>query len=148
MKEINQIIAALMLFVLSIVSTGFDRKSENVSYITTGQTDDLTNSMVRGKELYLMNCVSCHMKTGVGIKNVFPPLAKSDYLMADVPRSIKQILYGAEGEITVNGQSYNGVMTSFDLKDQEVADILNYIRNSWGNEGRIVKDSEVKKVRG
>ena len=139
MKKRN-LIFALAVLLMGAISSGFNNKEE--------QSNDLKASMARGQELYLANCVACHMKTGEGINNVFPPLAKSDYLMADVPRSIKQILNGASGEMKVNGVVYNGTMTAFDLKDQEVADILNYIRNSWGNKGRLVKAEEVKKARG
>lgn len=141
MKKNSQLALALIIFISAVISTGFKDKTIVL------QSNDLKTSMVRGQELYLANCISCHMKTGVGIKSVFPPLAESDYLMADIPRSIKQILNGAQGEVTVNGVVYNGVMTSFDLKDQEVADILNYIRNSWGNKGRLIKAEEVKKER-
>lgn len=149
MKNNHQIILALILFSAAVINTGFNEKKSIIENTNiTYQTSDLKASMVRGQELYLANCVTCHMKTGAGIAKVFPPLAKSDYLMADIPRSIKQILNGAEGEITVNGEVYRGVMTAFDLKDQEVADILNYIRNSWGNKGRQIKAEEVKKERG
>ena len=103
--------------------------------------------MVRGKEIYTANCVTCHMQTGEGIDGVYPPLAKSDYLMADNQRAIKQVLEGAIGAMTVNGVKYNGFMTGFNLNDQEVSDVLNYIRNSWGNKGEPIKPEEVKAVR-
>jgi len=109
---------------------------------------ELKESMVRGEKLYATNCQSCHMANGQGVASVFPPLAKSDYLMKDKVRSIKQILYGAQGEMVVNGKTYNGQMMAYDmLSDQEIADILNYIRNTWGNKGEIVKPEEVAKVR-
>ena len=112
-----------------------------------GQSE-LKDSMERGQKLYATNCQSCHMANGQGVPSVFPPLAKSDYLMEDKVRSIKQILYGAQGEMVVNGKTYNGQMMSYDmLSDQEIADVLNYIRNTWGNKGEIVKPQEVKKVR-
>lgn len=112
-----------------------------------GQSE-LKESMVRGEKLYATNCQSCHMANGQGVAAVFPPLAKSDYLMKDKVRSIKQILYGAQGEMVVNGKTYNGQMMAYDmLSDQEIADLLNYIRNTWGNKGEIVKPEEVEKVR-
>ncbi|ELR68307.1 Putative nitrite reductase [Fulvivirga imtechensis AK7] len=111
------------------------------------QADDLERSMERGNELYIAHCITCHMHDGKGIPNVFPPLAASDYMMEDLDRSIKQIIYGASGEMEVNGVVYNGVMSGFDLSDQEIADILNYIRNSWGNKGEIVTAQRVVEVR-
>jgi nitrite reductase (NO-forming) len=87
------------------------------------------------------------MQNGEGIDGVYPPLAKSDYLMEDKTRAIKQVLEGAIGSMTVNGIKYNGFMTGFPLNDQEVSDVLNYIRNSWDNKGEIVLPEEVKAAR-
>jgi mono/diheme cytochrome c family protein len=108
---------------------------------------DLKASIARGKEIYNAQCMTCHMEQGEGVEEVFPPLAKSDYLMADKTRSIDQVLHGASGEMKVNGKVYNNVMTGFDLTDQEVSDVLNYIRNSWGNKGAAVTPEEVSPVR-
>lgn len=108
---------------------------------------DLKASMARGEQLYISYCLSCHLDQGQGIEGVYPPLAKSDYLMADKKRSIQQILYGVSGEIKVNGKTYNLEMTGFDLTDEETADVLNYIRNSWGNKGAVVAPEEVRAAR-
>jgi len=111
------------------------------------QSNDLKASMTRGQQIYTANCVTCHMAKGEGIEGVYPPLAKSDYLMANKKRAIQQIIEGANGEMKVNGVTYNGFMMGFDLSDHEVSDVLNYIRNSWGNKGEMVKPSEVKSNR-
>lgn len=103
--------------------------------------------MERGKEIYVSQCQTCHMENGEGIEGVYPPLAKSDYLMADKKRSIVQVLEGASGEMVVNGVTYYGFMAGFSLNDKEVSDVLNYIRNSWANKGEPVKPEEVKSVR-
>src|ERR1700730_5231733 len=71
---------------------------------------DLKASIARGQEVYTSSCLSCHGEQGVGIENVYPPLAKSDYLMADKKRAIQQVLYGANGEMKVNGKVYNAEM--------------------------------------
>jgi mono/diheme cytochrome c family protein len=107
------------------------------------QKFDLKASIERGKEVYNTQCITCHMEKGEGIEGAFPPLAKSDYLMADKNRSIKQILEGASGEMTVNGKTYNGEMPAIDLTDEQVSDVLNYVRNSWGNKGAAVTPAEV-----
>ena len=108
---------------------------------------DLKASIARGKDVYVTYCMSCHMEQGEGIESVYPPLAKSDYLMADKKRSINQILYGASGEIKVNGIMYNSEMAAVDISDQEVSDLLNYVRNSFGNKGDAVTPDHVKALR-
>lgn len=113
----------------------------------TRQAFDLKASITRGKEVYLSNCLSCHMEQGEGIEGVNPPLAKSDYLMADKKRSIKQILEGATGELKVNGKTYSTPMNAIELSDEQVSDVLNYVRNSFGNKGPAVKPEEVKALR-
>ncbi|WP_282136741.1 c-type cytochrome [Seonamhaeicola maritimus] len=113
----------------------------------TGQ-NQLPESMERGKSLYNTNCIACHMANGEGVLHAFPPIAKSDYLMADKDRSIKVVLNGANGEMEVNDVAYYGAMAGFNyLSDQEIADIMNFIRNSWGNKGDIVAATEIKKNR-
>src|SRR5262245_50062064 len=99
------------------------------------QSFDLKASVARGKEVYLGYCLSCHMDEGQGVEGVYPTIAKADYLMADKKRSIQQVLYGAKDEMKVNGKIYNTEMVGFDLTDEEASDVLNYIRNSWGNKG-------------
>ena len=103
--------------------------------------------MERGKEVYAAYCITCHMEQGEGIESVFPPLAKSDYMMADKKRSIQQVIRGVSGEIKVNKVVYNGEMLSIDLTDAEVSDVLNYVRNSFGNKGEAVTPAEVSAVR-
>lgn len=104
---------------------------------------DLTASMTRGREIYSTYCVSCHQEQGEGVEDIYPPLAKSDYLMADKKRSILQILKGASGEMKVNGKIYNMEMVGFNLSAQETSDVLNYIRNSFGNKGEAITPDQV-----
>lgn len=118
--------------------------------ISFNTADPLAESIKRGKEVYAVSCIACHQADGKGLENVFPPLAKSDYLMADKKRSIKQVIHGATDPITVNGVKYNTPMMALgSLSDEQIADVLNYVRNSWGNKGDkdIVKPEEVKKAR-
>lgn len=104
-------------------------------------------SIADGKAVYSRTCFACHQSEGQGIAKVFPPLAKSDYLNKDVNRSIDAVLYGLSGEITVNGEKYNSVMTSQGLSDQEVADVFTYIYNNWGNNKTVVTPEMVKSRR-
>jgi len=108
---------------------------------------NLQESIKKGQQVYSSYCVSCHMSEGEGIPGAFPPLAQADYLMEDKVRSIRVVMYGMEGEIVVNGTTYNNVMTPMGLTDEEVTHVMNYIRNSWGNQGEVVTFEEVKAVR-
>lgn len=101
-----------------------------------------------GKEIYGRTCFACHQSEGQGIPNAFPPLAKSDFLNADPKRAIDAVLHGLSGEITVNGKKYNSVMTSQNLTDEEIANVLTYVYNSWGNNKTNVTASMVKTQRG
>ena len=103
--------------------------------------------MERGKNLYGRSCLACHQSAGQGIASAFPPLAKSDYLNADVDRAIEIALYGKTGEITVNGEKYNSVMPSQGLSDEEAASVLTYIYNSWDNNKTEVTQEMVKAQR-
>ena len=102
----------------------------------------------KGKQVFLQTCFVCHQADGQGLPAQIPPLVKSDYLMADKERSIRAVLGGLSGEVTVNGKKFNGVMTPLNyLSDDEVANVLTYVRNSFGNSGDAVKADEVRKVR-
>ncbi|MEK7299243.1 MAG: copper-containing nitrite reductase [Candidatus Margulisiibacteriota bacterium] len=101
-----------------------------------------------GQRVYSRHCIACHQANGEGVKGAFPPLAKSDYLMADKNRSIRVVLEGLQGEVAVNGTKYNSVMPKLSLSDDEVAQVVSYVRNSWGNKGALVTKEEVQHVRG
>lgn len=103
--------------------------------------------MTLGKKIYSSSCFACHQSNGEGIANAFPPLANSDYLNKDLNRTIKAVLHGLSGEITVNGKKYNSQMPAQVLSDQEVASVLTYIYNNWGNNKTEVSEEQVKKLR-
>jgi len=81
------------------------------------------------------------------LANAFPPLAKSDYLNKNVDKAIDIVLRGLSGEITVNGQKYNSQMPAQVLSDQEVASVLTFIYNSWGNNGTEFTEEQVRAKR-
>lgn len=111
------------------------------------QDSDLEESIQRGSEIYMDFCITCHLDKGEGVANTFPPLAKSDYLMKNREASIRGIKYGQQGEIIINGVTYNSAMPSPGLEDDEVADVMNYILNSWGNSSdKIVTLKEVEAI--
>ncbi len=105
--------------------------------------------MASGEKLYASNCASCHQANGQGLPGVFPPIAASDWIAGnDKNAHIEAMLNGVRGEITVNGQKYNGVMPGFaHLTDLDLAAIATFERNSWGNDGGMVTPDEVKALR-
>ncbi|SHJ40734.1 copper-containing nitrite reductase [Flavobacterium haoranii] len=107
----------------------------------------LEQQIADGKNIYGRTCFACHQSEGQGIPGAFPPLAKSDYLNADSNRAISAVLHGLTGEITVNGNKFNSVMTSQNLTDQEISDVLTYVYNSWGNNKTNVTPEMVKTER-
>ena len=90
-------------------------------------------SKVAGEEIYQDFCLQCHLTTGAGVSGVFPPLKDSDYLMNNIDKSIAGIKFGLKGEIVVNDEIYDGVMAKQGLDNEEIADVMNYILNQWGN---------------
>jgi nitrite reductase (NO-forming) len=111
-------------------------------------TLDIKTQIAAGEMLFKGTCSVCHQPNGSGLPNVFPPLAKSDYLMANKQRSIEVVLQGLSGPVTVNGKQYNSVMPPMSqLRDDEVANILTYVRNAWGNQGDQVTAPEVTATR-
>lgn len=113
------------------------------------QPTNMTKSIANGKIVYANNCMNCHMEDGKGMEGVFPPVAKSDYLKRAPKDLIAIILKGQSGEVKVNGVVYNAMMPAQDyLADEEIADVLNYINNSWGNKNlKPILPSQVKQLR-
>ncbi len=101
-----------------------------------------------GERLYGVHCQACHQATGKGLAGAFPPLAGADYLLADPERAIGIVLGGKSGPIEVNGVTYNAVMPNMSyLGDVEVADILTYTLNAWGNDGGTIAPAQVAAAR-
>ncbi|GAA4813341.1 cytochrome c [Litoribaculum gwangyangense] len=112
------------------------------------QNKALEESIERGSLVYEDFCVTCHLPNGEGVENVYPPLAKSDYLMKNLQGSIKGVKYGQKGEIIVNGKTYNGYMAPLGLGNDEIADVMNYVTNSWGNKNeKMITETEVSAIK-
>jgi mono/diheme cytochrome c family protein len=125
------------LALLSVIFTCF-------SFI---QDTELSKSMARGKDVYNDFCIVCHKTNGEGTEKIFPPLAKSDFLVKYREESIRSVKYGQKGKIKVNGIEYNGNMPLPGLTDEEIVDVMNYILNSWGNKSeKTVTIDEVNSI--
>jgi nitrite reductase (NO-forming) len=103
----------------------------------------------KGKGVYMQTCFVCHQPEGQGVPGQIPPLAKSDFLVANRENAIRGVLAGRSGEVIVNGKKYNSVMAPlFYLSDEQIANVVTYVLNSWGNQGNAVSPQEVRKIRG
>jgi len=103
----------------------------------------------KGKQVYMGLCFACHQPDGKGLPMAFPPLANSDYMLADRDRAIRIVLKGLTGPVTVNGTTINSVMPPQEavLTDAQVADVLTYVFNTWGNKGDAFTADQVKALR-
>ncbi len=133
-KKINNINILFILAGLVFVSSAFIKPDTDASYILIAdQQTDLQESIARGKEVYTEFCVQCHLATGKGNGDIVPPLDSSDWLEKKKTESIHAVKYGQAGEIIVNSKKYNGTMPPMGLSNEEIADVMNYVRNSWSN---------------
>ena len=149
-----------LLFVLGLAAAMVACKSDNKekdteeeeSYVIpssekTSENSPQTASIERGKKIYNDLCVTCHLPTGKGIPGTYPPLDGSNWLTEKREESIRGVKYGMQGPIEVNGEKYDNIMAPMGLSDQEVADALNYVMNSWSNDiSEMVTVEEVAAV--
>ncbi len=141
----RSITLALVVLIL-LGAYGFSVKSAYQDSNPQEQENTLAQSMQRGEMIYSDFCITCHLPDGSGTAGNVPPLAQSDYLLNQREASIRAVKFGQKGAIIVNGKTYNSIMAPMGLDDEEVADVMNYILNSWGNTSKeMVSVEEVKK---
>jgi cytochrome c551 len=113
----------------------------------SSQDQKLQRYYVQGEELYVKNCSNCHQKNGKGLGLLYPPVDVSDYMDTNFNDVICLMEMGREGELIVNGRSYNKPMPAFpSLTDLEIAEITTYLYNSWGRQKGLVDVGEVTKI--
>jgi len=106
------------------------------------------DTMKRGAAVYGRTCIACHQPTGMGIPPVFPPLAGSEWVAKDASIAVRNIVNGMSGPVTVKGATYNSMMPPVaGLSDKDIADVVNYVNNTWGNNGPTVTEEEVKAIK-
>lgn len=116
-------------------------------FTATAQTNTKA-SVEKGKKIYETYCLTCHQVDGDGVPKLNPPLIKTSYVTGDKKKLIKWVLQGTTEKIEIDGKIYsNNMAPQAYLKDQEIADVLTYIRNSFGNKGSAVTSAEVSTVR-
>ncbi len=147
MKYIFLTLTGLSLF----ASTAFAQSKKTVSKkapVKKAFVSPVTNASIEnGKLIYTQNCLSCHQADGYGAPNMNPPLIKTSYVLGDKKRIIGVVINGLS-HVDIDGNPYQNVMPSFsNLKDKEIADVLTYVRNSFGNKASAVTEAEVKAER-
>ncbi|MFT5266576.1 MAG: mono/diheme cytochrome c family protein [Polaribacter sp.] len=138
----SKLIAGITVFISTVfyfsnTTQAFNHKSDYLAVTTLNREKTaLEKSIEAGKEVYADFCMQCHLVNGKGDSKNFPPLDGSDWLSKKETQSIHAVKYGQTGEILVNGKKFNSSMPSMGLSNQEVADVMNYIRNSWSNKNQ------------
>ncbi|RMA64834.1 c-type cytochrome [Ulvibacter antarcticus] len=140
----------LPLIIISLFFSEINQDPNLMRYrdvVLESMQSDLEASIDRGAIVYKEYCNRCHRPKGKGMGKSYPPLAGSDYLANNRTESIRGVKFGQEGEIVVNGKTYNKVMEPMNLNDTQIADVMNYIMNSWDNtQVNIVTPQEVAAI--
>lgn len=148
------------VFIVSIISCNSGSSNTNQSSekesqklaVNETEKESATSGqefMESGKKVYDRVCLVCHQTDGSGVPNMYPPIIESDYIMGNTDSLIHIILDGMKGPVIVKGEEYNSIMPPQKgvLDDQEVADLINYLRNSFDNSGEFVKPEDVEAMR-
>lgn len=112
------------------------------------QTTEVQASVARGEKLYGLYCLACHQKSGNGVPHMNPPLVKTSYVTGDVTKLVTWVLKGSTENVQIDGKSYSNNMPAQNyLKDDQIADVLTYVRNSFGNNSSAITTADVKGIR-
>ena len=140
--------ALLVILILGCNDTTKKQSVPDIEVTINKVQSPLQQSIDRGAVVYKKVCSQCHRPSGKGIANNYPPLAGSNWLTQKRLESIKAVKYGLRGNISVNQKPYNGIMSAMGLNNTQVADVMNYTMNSWGNKQKeIVTPKEVASVK-
>ncbi len=136
-------LAFLLMPVTLVFTNGKDSVKENPL-----QSSTLQKSKAAGEKVYKKFCISCHQADGGGVPHLTPPLINTSYVLGDKETMIKILLNGLKN-VDIDEESYSNPMPPLGsvLKDQQIADVLTYVRNSFGNKAAAVTVAEVKEVR-
>jgi mono/diheme cytochrome c family protein len=125
----------------------FEPDGELVAAGAEEPDDEEVDLMALGKRTY-NNCSACHQNNGKGVAGSFPPLDGSRWVTGSEQRLVRVLLHGLQGEVVVNGETYNGQMPGWkQLTDEELAGVMTYIRNSWSNEASEISPELVAEIR-
>lgn len=155
-KIFNQLLFSILL-VLAIISCQNNTEKKKVEPASSEQlAKEIANNLPAqtaeivhpGKAVYTKYCMVCHQADGLGVAGMHPPLGPGSWIGNDPKELIAMMMKGLSGKIEVNGEVYNGFMPSqAQLTNEEIADVLSYIRSSFGNNFEPVNADLVKKIR-
>ena len=137
----------ILAFALSATALQAQTKAKSKT-IKKSSGVGLKASIAAGQKIFSQYCVSCHQADALGVPHMNPPLVKTTYVLGDKTKLIKIVLNGFDEDVEINGERYSNSMASHDfLKDQEIADVLTFVRNSFGNKAPAITMAQVKAVR-
>ena len=141
----SKYLIGLLVIMLFACGGGKEKKEEEKSGLTSREEIRLKQYQVQGAKVYATYCANCHQQDGKGLASLYPPLAGSDYLLENLPRAACIVKYGQSKEIVVNGVSFNQMMPANPITNLEIAEVLTFIGNAWGNEAGLVGVKDVDK---
>jgi mono/diheme cytochrome c family protein len=144
---VMRILFFVCLLLPCLVKAQTKKPAANAS--TSSANTSLKNSITRGQAVYQQLCLACHQADGSGVPNLNPPLMRNPWTMGPKDVLITQVLNGSNGKVEIDGDRFNNTMPPLGtvLTDQQIADVLTYVRNNFGNDGSAVTTAEVKAVR-
>lgn len=140
----NKIITLAVLVILASCG-GASKEGEKENKLDSRDEIRLKQYQVQGAKIYSTYCANCHQQDGKGLASLYPPLAASDYLLENLPRAACIIKNGQAKEIEVNGVKYNQMMPGNPITNLEIAEVLTFIGNAWGNEAGLIGVKDVDK---
>ena len=143
----NNLTKALTVLCIVLIAACGDSKREGAEEKKLSSRDEirLKQYQVQGAKIYATYCANCHQQDGKGLAALYPPLAGSDYLLSDLQRAACIIKNGQAKEIVVNGVSYNQMMPANPISNLEIAEVLTFITNAWGNDKGLTGVKDVDK---
>jgi len=119
-----------------------------IAFLAVSEQQPAQTSKQRGAALYKQYCLTCHQADGSGVPKLNPPLIKTTWVSGEKPKLIKWVLQGSVEKVDIDGESYTNNMPAQNyLTDQQIADVLTYVRSSFGNKASAITPAEVKTVR-
>ena len=138
-----------LVFAVTNVTADTRDDAVHAAEVASATAPSKAERISNGEKLYSANCAACHQANGAGLTGAFPPLAASDYIAADPMKAVHAVLNGLTGPITVNGNDYNSVMPNLSyMSDTDVADVVTFVINSFGNKGGDINAAQVAAARG
>jgi mono/diheme cytochrome c family protein len=140
-------VLVFLCFLIPCLLKAQTKKPATKSTTSTSSTS-LKSSLARGETIYKKICLTCHQVDGSGVPNLNPPLIQTKWVLGSKTILVKQVVKGSNGTVEIDGDTFRNTMPPQPkLTDQEIADVLTYVRNSFGNKASQVSPAEVKSIR-